>query len=176
MKTALLHGLLLFFLLATNILRAENRRSAGALARMDFRAAPDTVIPKVFIKGQSERLEDLLGQQFPKQILYAYNDNVQAAFAACARMVLAMEKYGNETGYDVRGIKAFVTFYFDRKGNIRHIAYSLKGNSRYFKPEDLERFFRQFMANYRLPVSSKYNFQHEFQLIIPMPWIVEVDK
>ncbi len=142
-----------------------------ASLRLCVTNAPDTLIPKVFIKGQSEKLEELLNQQFPKQILAVYNDDVNASFSACARMVLDLEKYGEQTGFDIRGIKAFTTFYFDRKGNIRHIAYSLKGNSRYFEPEALERFFRQFMNVFHLPINAKYNFQHEFQLIIPLPWI-----
>ncbi|MFN4255718.1 MAG: hypothetical protein ACK4Q5_12005 [Saprospiraceae bacterium] len=162
-----------FLALGCWVVAATGVFGRAALPRAGFVAAPDTVIPKVFIKGQSERLEELLNEQFPKQIIYVFNDNVNAAFSACARMVLDIEKYGDQTGFDIRGIKAFVTFYFDRKGGIRHIAYSLKGNSRYFKPEELERFFRQFMNVYRMPVNAKYNFQHEFQLIIPLPWIVE---
>ena len=136
-------------------------------------SAPDSVIPRVFIKGDHEKLEDLLTQQFPKPLLYVFKDNSQNAFAAWANMLWEMEKFSDKIGFDVRGIKAFATFYFDRKGSIRHIAYSLKSNSRYIKAEDLDKFFRQFMANYRMNVNSKYNFQHEFTLSLPYPRLLE---
>jgi hypothetical protein len=135
---------------------------------------PDTVIPRVFIKGQYEKLEEILNQQFPKQLLYAYSDNTQNAFSAWAKMVWEMQKFGESTGFDVKGLKAFATFYYDKKGNIRHIAYSLKGTSRYFKPEELDKFFKQFMAFYKLPdIKTKFNFQHEFTLSLPYPRLTE---
>jgi hypothetical protein len=134
----------------------------------------DTVIPKVFIKGQNEKLEELLNQYFPKQIIYAYNDNTQNAFAAWSRMLWEMQKFGETIGFDVKGLKAFATFYYDKKGNIRHISYSLKGSSRYFKPEDLDKFFNQFMGHYKLPdIKTKYNFQHEFTISLPYPRLIE---
>jgi hypothetical protein len=135
---------------------------------------PDTIIPRVFIKGQNEKLEELLNQYFPKQLLYAYNDNTQNAFAAWAKMIRDMQKFGEDNGIDIKGIKAFATFYYDKKGNIRHIAYSLKGTSRYFKPEDLDKFFKLFMAVYKLPdIKTKFNFQHEFTLSLPYPKLTE---
>ncbi len=136
-------------------------------------AQTDSLIPKVFIKGDMEDLEDLLTTEFPKPILYPFKNNVQTAFFYCAKMLWEMENFGDEVGYDVRGIKAFVTFYFDRKGQVRHIAYSLKGNSRYFNPDELEAFFIKFMARYRMQITSKYNFQHEFLLVLPYPKMLE---
>lgn len=136
-------------------------------------APPDSLLPKVFILGEFEKLEDLLAQEYPKGILYPYKNNSHQAFAAWAKMLWEIEKFGDIIGFDIRGIKAFTTFYFDRQGHIRHIAYSLKGNSRYFRPEELEGFFIKFMESYRLPITSKFNFQHQFTLSLPYPRLID---
>jgi hypothetical protein len=177
-SSVLLFFIVLFVGLDAHAMNRNNKTlivsHCSTLVGHDYFCAPDTTIPRVFIKGQNEKLEEILNQHFPKQLLYAYKDDSQNAFAAWARMVWEMQKFGEDKGFDVKGLKAFATFYYDRKGNIRHIAYSLKGNSRYFKSEDLDRFFKLFMNYYKLPdIKSKYNFQHEFTLSLPYPRIIE---
>lgn len=148
------------------VIRAEGRANFSV-------APPDSLFPRVFFLGEFEKLEELLNQEYPKGILYPYKNNSHQAFAAWARMLWEIEKFGDIVGFDIRGIKAFATFYFDRQGHIRHIAYSLKGNSRYFPPAELEDFFIKFMESYRLPITSKFNFQHQFTLSLPYPRLIE---
>lgn len=158
-----------FPLLSSNFLGAKTYNIYAALIK------PDTIIPKVFIKGEREKLENLLDQQYPQQLIRVFNNEAQPAFSAWANMLLEMEKFSESSGFDIKGIKAFATFYFDRYGNIRHIAYSLKGPSRYFKPEELDKFFRQFMTHYRMQVSpnNRTNFQFDFTLSLPYPRLWE---
>lgn len=133
--------------------------------------APDSVNPKVFVLGEDDILEARLNKIFDKNILRAFDDDSEKTFQAWLDMMTEMEKYADHLGIDLKGINAFATFYWDKKGNIRHIGYSLKAKSRYFKQSELERFFQKFMAKYKMTPINKLNFQHTFTISLPFPKI-----
>jgi hypothetical protein len=127
--------------------------------------------PKVFIIGQNPELESILNKEFDNSIVSVFEENPQYAFAEWANMLLRMDQLCETPEYDVRGIKAFATFYWSKDGHLRYVGYALKSNSRYLKHSEMEHYFLRFMSTHRLPVpkTNKRKFLHSFTLTLPYP-------
>lgn len=122
--------------------------------------------------GQQQALESVLNQEYNYSIVSVFNENPQTAFAEWATMLLRMDDLCvQNSDLDIRGVKAYATFYWSRTGELKYVGYALKSYSRYIKHEDMERYFLRFMDNYRLPVpkQNKQKFQHSFTLTLPYP-------
>ncbi len=143
---------------------------ASLRQQLDMRKSES--MPRVFIIGQQPALESVLNQEYNYSIVSVFNENSQTAFSEWANMLLRMDDLCEQNPeLDIRGVKAYTTFYWSRTGELKYVGYALKSNSRYVKPEDMERFFLRFMANYRMPVprQNKQKFQHSFTLALPYP-------
>jgi hypothetical protein len=127
--------------------------------------------PKVFIIGQNLALEEMLSQEFAHSIVSVYEENPQAAFSEWAQMLQVMDQICEVPEYDIRGVKAFATFYWSKDGYLRYVGYALKPNSRFIKHGEMEHFFMYFMTRYKqdVPVSNQRKFLHSFTLTMPYP-------
>ena len=134
----------------------------------DFR---DTSLPKVFVIGQNEALESIINSEYNYALVSVFNENPQAAFEEWANMILRMDQVCTTGDMDIRGIKAFATFYWSKDGKLERIGYALKANSRYIRHDDLTYFFTRFMQIHKLPVpkTNKKKFSHSFTLTLPYP-------
>jgi hypothetical protein len=128
-------------------------------------------VPKVFVIGHDIALESNLNEEYNYSIVSVFNENPQAAFAEWANMLLGMDNYCTSSDSDIRGIKAFATFYWSKDGQLKYVGYALKSNSRYFKHHELEYFFTKYMATHKLsvPKSNTHKFCHSFTLTLPYP-------
>jgi hypothetical protein len=129
-------------------------------------------MPKVFIIGNQPALEAVLNEEYNYSIVSVFNENPQTAFTEWATMLLRMDdQCVQNPELDIRGIKAFATFYWSRTGELKYVGYALKSNSRYVKQEEMERYFLRFMANFRMPVprQNQNKFLHSFTLTLPYP-------
>lgn len=129
-------------------------------------------LPKVFMIGQNPELESVLNQEYDYSIVSAFEEDPQAAFGEWANMLMRMDHLCTTAPeLDIRGVRAFATFYWSRDGKLKYVGYALKSNSRYVKHADLEFYFARFMADYKLPVpkTNKRKFLHSFTLTLPYP-------
>ena len=134
-------------------------------------ATPVESLPKVFVMGNNLALETELAAEYDYSIVSTFGENAQSAFSEWANMILRMDQLCTSSDMDIRGIKAFATFYFAKDGKVKYIGYALKSNSRYLNHQDLEYFFTKFMANYKMPVpkANTHKFSHSFTLTLPYP-------
>ena len=122
--------------------------------------ADSSSLPKVFILGQYEKAYEKLYDTHSKVLLEVCNDDMDEAFDKWLSMLKDMEDYSNSINYDIRGIKVWLNVFWDKNGDIEHIAFHLKVNSRNIDTIELAAFFSSFMNHYKLPIASDSKFSH----------------
>jgi hypothetical protein len=151
-------------------------RPSTAISRA---SAPAVTLPKVFIIGQNPELESILNQEYNYSLVSVFNEDPQAAFGEWSNMLIRMDQLCTTAPeLDVRGIKAYATFYWSRDGSLKYVGYALKSNSRFVKHADLEYYFTRFMATYKLPVpkGNKHKFIHSYTLTLPYPREITISR
>jgi hypothetical protein len=149
---------LLCLLLGTIFLNTE--AAEFTVFPQDVRGETDTIAPKVFIIGEYERqYEELMGEH-STLLLTACKDDMNVAFEKWQEMLIGMEEQAEMIGYDLKGIKLWLNIFWEGDGNIKHIAYHLKPNSRNVDTDKLSMFFINFINNYQFPLAVGKKFSH----------------
>lgn len=134
-------------------------------------------LPKIFMIGEYESDYEALNMQHNVMLLTACDDNMEVAFDKWWSMLQEMEAYSNVIGYDLSGIKAWFNVFWEPDGSIRHIAYHLKPNSKFVKPEEMNAFLNSFSKNYTFPLVTKKKYSHYGSASFPtMPRLLGKDK
>ncbi|HUR31633.1 MAG TPA: hypothetical protein VMZ69_09380 [Saprospiraceae bacterium] len=117
-------------------------------------------VPQVFLIGQYEDQYMNLSKQHPAIFISVYNNDIDRAFRGWSEMLMDMEDYATSLNFDIRGVKLWFNIYFNADGSIQHLAFYPKPNSRNVPVEHLTAFFKNFVAQYHLPVKAEKAFQH----------------
>ncbi len=135
---------------------------------MNINIRPDTTsLPKAFILGQYEKAYEKLCESHTKLLIEVCNDDMDVAYNKWLSLLEEMEDYADEINYDIKGIRVWLNVYWDKSGNIDHIAYHLKTNSRNIDQTELSAFFSSFMNHYKFPIVSERNFFHSGSASFP---------
>jgi len=126
-----------------------------------------TSLPTVFLLGEYDIQYETIMPTY-QTLLEACEGNMENAFNKLTSMMLEMEAYSNLTGYDLKGINAWMHFFWDKDGRIEHIGFHLKPNSRNVDLEKLQNFLNDFASNYSFPLSGKSNFSHYSSFAFPL--------
>lgn len=87
----------------------------------------------------------------------------ERAYAYWTDMLQKMDMYSEEVGVDLDGLQLLLYAFWAPNGQLEHLAYFLKPNSKYIDEVTLNGFFQGFMKTYRLPVTLEkptYLFTH----------------
>ena len=101
-----------------------------------------------------------LSKQHPAIFASVYGNDINQAFRGWSDMLMDMEDYAAQTNFDIKGVKLWFSLYFNQDGTIRHLAFYPKPNSRNVPVEDIAAFFKNFIAQYKLPVKADKAFHH----------------
>lgn len=124
-------------------------------------------LPVVFILGEFDvQYENAMPTY--KTLLEACNGNMESAFSKLTSMMYEMEAYSELSGYDLKGINAWMHFFWGKNGNIEHIGFHLKPNSKNVDLEEFKNFLNEFASNYRFPLNSKTQFAHYSSFSFPL--------
>lgn len=136
--------------------------SANNEVTTDPKIQQDTVsqVPKVFVLGSHETEYDQLSIEYGNSLLAANNDDFTVAMSKWNSMLKEMEAHAEMLEYDIKGIKMWLHVFWDDNGQINHIGYYLKPNSRNVDKDELTSFLMDFVNNYHLPISSERKFSH----------------
>lgn len=136
----------------------------GQTEEQPFSAAQ---LPEVFLIGQYEDLYPQLYEEYPGFLLNVTQNNMNAAFEKWLNMIYAMEAHSERLNFDIKGLKIWINVFFDPSGQIDHFLYYKKPYSRNIDDKELNAFFRSFIKNYRMEVSSDQPFSHSGSATFP---------
>jgi len=123
--------------------------------------------PAVFLIGEHFRAFEALSRSHNIALIDACDDDMEVAFSKWVDMMLALEKFSAEEGYDIRGIKMWIKIFWSANGSIEHIAYYLKPQSRNVSTKELSNFFDSFKSTYKLPLEVDRRYSHYGSVSFP---------
>ena len=75
-------------------------------------------------------------------------------------MISTMEAFALEKSFEIKGVKLWLTAYWNQDGTIKHLVYYPKPNSKNMDFQELTAFLNEFSGFYKLPVNSASCFSH----------------
>ncbi|MFK7934795.1 MAG: hypothetical protein AB8G22_14895 [Saprospiraceae bacterium] len=127
-----------------------------------------TDLPKVFLLGEHEKEYEQLVMDYNANLLAACDNDMQGAFKKWVSMLKEMEEYAKNMEYDINGVKFWIHVFWDKNGEIKHLAYHLRPNSRSIETEELSNFLQSFINQYRFPLTTTKKFSHYSTAYFPM--------
>ena len=117
-------------------------------------------IPKVFKLGEDESTYDELVKGYPLSLLEATNNDVKGAFNKWIQVLEEMENYSEKIRYNIKGLKLRLHVFWNESGNIDHIGYLLREDSRNVNDAELKAFLKSFVGRSKMDITAmrKYSF------------------
>ncbi len=154
---AVLFGL--FFCTSNSSLYAQGTNAAKLPLKQE--------IPTVFLLGEHDsHYEAMMAEQ--TTLLDACNDDMGLAYGKLMGMMKEMEAYADLIDFDLKGINAWIHFFWNPDGSIDHIGFYLKPNSRNVNTELLKNFLSGFAKQYKLPLKYSKKFSHYASFSFPI--------
>ena len=123
-------------------------------------AEVDSRLPVIFQLGEFEVQMDNESLTHKTQLLTACDYDIELAYGKWISMVKEMEAYSNSIGYDINGVKVWLNIFFESNGQIGHIGYYLKPNSKNLDRQEFAAFLKSFVNNYSFPHTFNEPFSH----------------
>lgn len=125
-------------------------------------------LPKVFLLGEHEAAFEKLTINHADMLLTACGDDMTTAFKKWQDMLLGMEEHARDMNYDLKGSKMWFNVFWAPDGQIKHIAYYLKPNSRNIDREQFQLFLISFINQYTLPLAYNKKYAHYGSAAFPL--------
>ncbi len=124
-------------------------------------------MPTVFLLGEYDNLYDeMMTEQ--TTLLDACDDNMNFAYSKLMGMMQEMEAYADLIDFDLKGINAWIHFFWDKDGTVEHIGFYLKPNSRNINIDLMKNFLEGFANQYKLPLKYSRKFSHYSSFSFPI--------
>jgi len=117
-------------------------------------------IPKVFLLGEHEVAFEKLTTDHSTMLLSACDDDMDLAYAKWLGMIREMEAHSEIVNYDLKGIKLWINIFWEEDGEVSHLAYHLKPQSKNVNTEKLTLFMEDFLEDYTFPFTYDQKFSH----------------
>jgi len=160
MKAITRHILILLFTFGVSLTDSFCQTSQSSLSG-------DLLLPEIFMLGDEGQLYE---NEMPKYqtLLEACSDDMPVAFQKLYSMMKEMEAYADLVGYDLKGVNAWMHFFWDKDGSIEHIGYHLKPNSKNVDTDKLEVFLKDFARHYKFPLVVDEPYAHYSSFAFPI--------
>lgn len=130
---------------------------------------PDSLkLPKVFILGEYEKDFEKLQNQYSTSLLSTCNYDPEGTFEKWAQLLIDMEDYSESINYDLKGVKMWIEVFWLPNGNIKHIAYALKPQSRNIDTKELSAFMMSFTNHYKGRFQPGKRISHSAHAFFPL--------
>ncbi len=117
-------------------------------------------LPLVFQIGEyEESYEHLLGE-YPEMLLGICDNDMSVAYDKWIAFLMEIEQHAESIGVDILGVKMWLNVFWDKNGNIQHIAFHLKPNSKNISTKDIENLLTDFATHSHLNVIAEKPFSH----------------
>ncbi len=94
------------------------------------------------------------------QLLTACDYDIELAYGKWISMIKEMEAYSNRIDFDINGVKVWLNVFFEKNGQIGHIGFYLKPNSKNVDNTEFAAFLKSFVNNYSFPHTFDLPFSH----------------
>lgn len=115
------------------------------------------VLPVVFQLGEFDKQYEAVIPGY-QPLLDACKGDMRTAYDKLMSMMQEMEAFSYSVGYDLKGINVWMHFFWGENGQIEHIGFYLKPNSRNVDTEGLKQFLAKFARQYKFPLQSNIKF------------------
>jgi hypothetical protein len=124
-------------------------------------------LPTVFLLGEFDKNYEtmMVGQA---TLLDACDNDMNLAYGKLMGMMKEMEAYASLVDFDLKGINAWMHFFWRADGSIDHIGFYLKPNSRNVGTDMMKNFLEGFAKQYKLPLRSGKKFSHYSSFSFPI--------
>lgn len=127
----------------------------------------EQTLPTVFLIGENDKAyTNLLSSQ--TTLLEVCDDDMHFAYHKLMGMMREMETYAAEVNFDLKGINAWMHFFWRPDGSIDHIGFYLKPNSKNVPTERFKGFLDGFAKNHKLPIKHNKKFSHYSSFSFPI--------
>lgn len=130
----------------------------------------ENLLPPVFLLGEYDKQYEAITPNY-QTLLEANDGDMQVAFGKLMGMMREMEAYAGLVGYDIKGVNAWMHFFWKADGSIEHIGFHLKPNSRNVDTDDLKAFLAGFAKQYRFPLRSGKKYAHYSSFSFPLTFL-----
>lgn len=129
--------------------------------------APEQALPTVFQIGENDKAyTDLMASQ--TTLLEVCDNDMKFAYHKLMGMMKEMESYATEVNFDLKGINAWMHFFWRADGSIDHIGFYLKPNSKNVAIERFKVFLDGFAKKHKLPLKYNKKFSHYSSFSFPL--------
>lgn len=151
--------------------------SVSGLFAYDIHSPSDTVIvekwqkskhPAVFLIQQESDAFEELSMRYENNLISACDNDMDSAYSNWINMLKEMERFAEDREFDIKGVKMWIKIFWSNDGNVDHIAYFLRPNSRNINTDALTIFFQDFVRFYRFPIETEYEFSHYSSASFPI--------
>jgi len=149
-------------------------RAGQLYAQPILTAQNGSPLPISFVIGENEEAYSQLMLKYETGLIEICEDDMDLAFQKWSSMLMEMEAYAERIDFDIKGVKLWLNVFWDADGNIKHIGYYLKGNSRNLSSEELSAFFSSFSRHYRFPLVADKAYSHYGSASFPTHYKVEL--
>ncbi len=146
------------------------------LLTLNYLHAQQKTQPAIFAMGEDEQLYEELKNEYAYSLLNACDENMEKAFINWIKMVKALEDYADSQSIDIKGVRAWMHVFFSENGQVDHIGFILKPDSRNIDQETFVVLLKEFAKNYTFPVKFKRKFSHYTGVTFPTFSEVEQKK
>ncbi len=128
---------------------------------------PEQPLPTVFLLGESDNsYSELVAGQ--TTLLEVCDNDMNFAYHKLLGMMKEMESYATEVNFDLKGVNAWMHFFWRPDGSIEHIGFHLKPNSKNVPTDRFKAFLDGFAKNYKLNLKYSKNFSHYSSFSFPI--------
>ena len=124
-------------------------------------------LPKVFKLGEYSDPYETVRTDY-KSLLDACEGDMLSAHGKLLGMMESLETFAEEKEFDLNGIKAWMHFFFKENGEIDHIGFHLKPNSKNVDLVDFGAFLKSFSKEYQFPLKTEEEFAHYSSFSFPV--------
>lgn len=125
-------------------------------------------LPKVFLIGQFQEEYEQLNVECDRTLLSNCDESMEVAYYKWMGLLTEIEKYSEQVGFDIKGVKLYINVYWNSDGSIKHLVYYLKTNSKNMNLDELTDFFDSFTAQYKPIIVDQVCFSHNGSANFPI--------
>lgn len=118
------------------------------------------VLPVIFQLGEFEPQMDDESRIHKTQLLTACEYDIELAYGKWISMIKEIEAYSTRIDFDINGVKVWLNVFYEKNGQIGHIGYYLKPNSKNVDRKEFAAFLKSFVNNYSFPHTFNLPFSH----------------
>ncbi len=125
-------------------------------------------VATVFYIGEDEKNYEKLVQKYNTMLFAVCNNNMELAFDYWSVLLKDIEDFSVKSNFDLKGVKLWLNVFWDKDGNIDHIVFYPKPNSRNLNYDNVKTLLTNFTKNYQSPIKYTTRFSHYGSAAFPV--------